>query len=174
MQNNIPPIQNNGNPAQESIQGEQLSSDVVNELINSVSNTNEELFKLPSNHIPNTHSQIQHDNSATPNYVPQNKKVQFIEEHNERNGELINNFQNNVVETNKINQLYDEYQLPIILSVLFFLFTLPFINKNIKLHFPSFFHKEGGITITGNIFKSLLYGLTYFMMNKGLEYLSEI
>ena len=63
-----------------------------------------------------------------------------------------------------IGSLYDEFQTPILIGVLFFLFQIPIINTLMfkYLSFMKIYNDDGNLNLYGFMFKSVLFGLTYF------------
>ena len=59
---------------------------------------------------------------------------------------------------------FKDFQLAIILSLIYFLFQLPFIRVLLNTYIPMFFFKDGNINIYGNIFMSLIFGLIYYIL----------
>jgi hypothetical protein len=52
----------------------------------------------------------------------------------------------------------DEIMLPVIMAAIFFLFQLPFINRQLRMFFPTLFTKEGHLDLAGLVIKSLFFG----------------
>ena len=63
-------------------------------------------------------------------------------------------------------------KIPIILSVIFFVFQSKAFNKLLLGKFPKFFNDTGGLTSNGLIIQSFLFGITYLIATKTLTYFS--
>jgi len=76
----------------------------------------------------------------------------------------------------KIDQLLTEFQTPIFISILFFLFQLPIINTLIfkRFSFLSLHNADGNFNFNGLVFKSILFGLLYYSVQKLTTFISEI
>ena len=84
----------------------------------------------------------------------------------ESNEEIIESYNKKANYNDNLDQLYDEIQIPLLLSVLFFLFQLPVFKKALFTYFPVLFFKDGNINIYGYLFKSVLFGLLYYLLVK--------
>jgi hypothetical protein len=62
--------------------------------------------------------------------------------------------------------MYNEIQTPLLLSVLYFLFQLPFFRKFLYGYFPILFSNDGNLNINGFMFSSVLFGLIFYGLNK--------
>ena len=69
-----------------------------------------------------------------------------------------------------------EFQVPIILSLLYFFFQLPIVNAQIfkKFAFLSIYDEDGNFNIYGLGFKSILLGATYYAFMNVFYFLMEI
>jgi len=72
----------------------------------------------------------------------------------------------------KIEKLLEEFKLPILLSVLYFIFQLPAVNSFIIRMVPSVAHNSE-LTMVGIAVKSLLYGMAYHIAMMGIDYLNQ-
>ncbi len=69
-------------------------------------------------------------------------------------------------------EISDEFKIPILLFVLYYLFQLPLVNTMILRIFPDMLNATGHLTSTGTIVKSMLFGAFYYIFIKGLIYFS--
>lgn len=171
-----PNIQNNNqhqNPAQQQnitmqVQQQQIpqnnviSSNIVNQQSFIPNNQGE----LPSRDIPMNTIQYQNDPNIQVNYVEKKEIPKNIEK--EQNDELEK--AKKVFEYKKKNNLVrdtllDDLQIPIFLSILYFGFQLPIIDKNIYKYLPNLFLKEGKLSLSGVIFKSIAFAFIYYIVN---------
>jgi hypothetical protein len=60
----------------------------------------------------------------------------------------------------------EEAKLPLMLSLLFYIFNTAMVNTTILKMFPNFFQTDGNITVNGTVFKSLLFGCAYYAIMK--------
>ena len=71
--------------------------------------------------------------------------------------------------TNKKNMygnIFNELKLPIFVSLLFFVLSLPFVNIIITTYFPSFVKGTGELTTFGLLLKSLLAGSSFWILHR--------
>jgi hypothetical protein len=116
---------------------------------------------LPARDIPQNTSSHTIDPTTVPNYLPP-QGPQYIEDS-----------QYTVPPTNPSQyEISDEFKIPILLFVLYYLFQFPFVNKMILRIFPDMLNASGHLTSTGTILKSILFGAFYYIFIKGLIYFS--
>ena len=70
--------------------------------------------------------------------------------------------------------LYDEFQIPIIIGLLYFIFQLPVVKSKLLTLLPSLFNKDGNPNLTGYILNSLFFGILYYVISKSLNQLQNI
>jgi len=145
----------------------------INEMVSGLQKAaSKNMTSLPPRDMPANPERITHDPNIKPNYVPEAQNDNYIE--NEMDYEhMMRRNQNEMYETDRLDTLYDELQMPVIVSVLFFLFQLPVFNKMLLKFVPSLFKTDGHPTFSGYIAKTLLFGISIFIMNKGFMIMSE-
>jgi hypothetical protein len=124
---------------------------------------------LPSRDIPLHTEQLTSDVQIQPNYIPQPLSKDYINEENDN----INNYYNSEKNYNSLDSLYDELQVPLLLSVLYFLFQLPFFKKNLFKYLPFFCHSDGNYNLNGLIFTCALFGFIYYLLSKTVNKFSK-
>ena len=145
----------------------------INEMVSGLQKAaNNNMTSLPSRDIPPDPERITHDPQIQPNYVPEPPNRNYIEEEMDYE-EMMRRNQHEYREKEQMETLYDEIQQPIIVSILFFLFHLPFVNKNLLKFVPSLFKADGHPKFTGYLLKTFMFGCTIFLVNKGINMLSE-
>ena len=77
-------------------------------------------------------------------------------------------------EQNQLDNIYEEFQTPVIIIILFIFFQMPYFKKGFIEYFPQLFHRDGNPTLGGIFFKSILFGMLYYGLNKATLYLSEL
>ena len=127
-------------------------------------------LQLPSRDIPQNTASINNDVNVQPNYIPPNNN-DYIANHVTPN-EIIQ--QNRVKEhiNDKTEEFYEIIQMPVLVGLLFFIFQLPFIRKNLFIHLPSLFNKDGNPNLSGYLFNSVIFALLYFSFTYILKYIS--
>jgi hypothetical protein len=105
------------------------------------------------------------DEQAIPNHVPTAKlTTDYLREYEDRMVKMTDEHQKEKHRKDLIGSLYDEFQTPILIGVLFFLFQIPIINTLMfkYLSFMKIYNDDGNLNLYGLMFKSVLFGLTYF------------
>ena len=107
------------------------------------------------------------DPQIQPNYVPPPPphSIDYIKNY-EQTSDMINDYNRNMNRNNSLDDTYNEIQVPLLLAVLYFLFQLPFFKKFLYTYFPVLFSNDGNLNINGFLFKSILFGLLFYILNK--------
>lgn len=113
-------------------------------------------MELPSRDIPRETIDHAADPQVVPQYVPA-KEPRYIE------SQPVHN------ETSKMDRFIEEFRMPIMLSILYFLFEIPMIHSMLTRIAPSVF-ADG---TTGLIAKSVCFGSAYYIAMMGADYLSK-
>lgn len=152
----------------------ELSSDSINKIVMGLQQASSTgMTQLQSSHIPmqqHTHTQ---DTQVKPNYVPPAPKEDYIKQHDTIES-LMKESKNKNDEQDKLDVLYNELQMPIIVMTLFFIFQMPFFQKKFQKLFPTLFLKDGHHNILGYLVKTTLFGTLFYGINKATHYLSEV
>jgi hypothetical protein len=107
----------------------------------------------------------QQDEYMIPNHVPAVKlTTDYLKEHEEKMKNLASEHKKEQYQKDLIESAYAEFQIPILIGVLFFLFHMPILNQFLfkNLSFLKIFGEDGNLNLYGLIFKSTLFGLVYF------------
>jgi hypothetical protein len=130
------------------------------------------LTMLPSRDIPQTQSHLTQDQHMQPNYVPQERvNTDYITDH-QTNEEIIRRHAQKEESINSLDQFYNNLQTPILIAILYFMFQLPVVRKNIFKFMPSLFSKDGNPNLMGYVMNSAIFASLYFSMTKGIHYFS--
>lgn len=113
--------------------------------------------ELPSRDIPRETIDLVADPQVNPTYIPP-KAPEYIE--------------SQPVSSSRIDRWMDEFKMPILLSVLYFIFQLQLVQSIMMSFVPSCF-VDGKLTLTGLGVKSGMFGVAYYGMIIALEYLSQ-
>jgi hypothetical protein len=70
-------------------------------------------------------------------------------------------------------KLYDEFRVPIMIALLYFVFQLQSFQDLIKKFIPALFSESGQLTSKGTIFKSALFGSAYYSLTLVMQHLSR-
>ena len=121
--------------------------------------------QLPSIDIPQTIGTMMHDPQIQANYIPPTEQRDYNQEY-ESNQNIIENYNKNLRNSDSLDDLYQEIQGPLLISILYFLFQLPIFKKYLYKFFPVLFNKDANINIYGLFFMSTLFGLLYYLISK--------
>jgi len=154
-------------PAPQNNTGISLDQTTISQIVNGLQQASATgSTQLPSRDIPMNTNGITTDPYVQPNYVPEILKQQDYIKNYETNEDMINNYNRNAQNVNSLDEMYNEIQTPLLLSVLYFLFQMPFFRKNLYTYFPILFSTDGNLNINGFLFTSILFGLIFYMLNK--------
>jgi hypothetical protein len=148
-----------------------LDQSTINQIVNGLQQASATgATQLPSRDIPMTTSNLTHDMSIQPNFIPpvpqsQQGNRDYISNYQQA-GDIMNDYNSKLEHSNSLDDMYNEIQVPILLAVLYFLFQLPFFRKFLFSYFPVLFSKDGNLNINGYIFMSSLFGIFYYLLNK--------
>jgi hypothetical protein len=126
--------------------------------------------QLQSRDIPINTNNISYDAQIQPNFIPtpndqlNQDYISAYDQQPKHSSQHVN------VNNNSLDELYNEIQLPILIGVMYFLFQLPFFNKKLYTYFPILFSNDGNLNLNGFLFKSILFGSLYYLLNKVICY----
>ena len=130
------------------------------------------LTALPSRDIPQNQQHLSQDVRIQPNYIPPPEtQMDYIRA--ETTADQIIRAQAAKQEKKKTFDVwFDEFQTPILIGILFFLFQLPVIQKHMCKIIPSLFNKDGNPSLSGYVFTSATFASVYYFLVKAM-YLLE-
>jgi len=120
---------------------------------------------LPSRDIPRNPETMVQDPQIQANYIPPAQQRDYIKDY-ETPQAVLENYNRSVNQRDTLDDMYEEFQIPLLLAVLFFLFQLPIFKKKLYTFLPFLFFKDGNYNIQGFIFMSVLFGLCYYLLSK--------
>jgi|SaaInlStandDraft_2_1057019.scaffolds.fasta_scaffold27050_3 hypothetical protein len=168
----VPNIINDENKKRETELNNNLQPNVMNELVNGLQQASMKgMTSLPSRDIPRDTNHITQDETTKPNYIPKANNFDYISEH-EKKEDIINKHMTNTNKQDTFDYLFEELQTPVLISLLYYLFKQPFIEKLLLKYFPVFFKKSGHFKWYGSLIMSLLFGATYYSFNTFFNHLS--
>lgn len=155
---------------------EERKKDIMTQPINYSSHLNSVLKEaseagatvLPSRDIPQNTLQIHNDKGIIQNQLPVNNndyignildRERMIKENNKKDNSKDN-----------IDYIFESLQIPVLLSIMYFIFQLPAVRKNLFTFLPALFNKDGNPNLYGYIFNSIIFGLSYFGIENALNY----
>ena len=126
---------------------------------------------LPSRDIPINPTAVNNDNQIKPNFIPEPQNTDYIT--NSQTPEDVisqNNKKQNSLDS--LDAFYNEFQLPLLVSVLYFLFQLPIFRKTLKKTLPPLFGNDANPNLYGYLFNSALFASIFYILVKIINQLT--
>jgi len=146
---------------------------MMNEVVTGIQQANASGgLELPSRDIP-TNTVHFADEAIQPNYVPQKEQEDYIQ-NTDTEQEILARRMKNRDSRDSLEILYDEFQVPIIIGLLYFIFQLPVVRSKLTTLIPSLFNKDGNPNLSGYIFNSIFFAVLYYVISKSMAHLQSI
>ena len=156
---------------QQGAPGMSLDQTTINQIVNGLQQaTLAGATQLPSRDIPMTTSGLSTDPQVIPNYVPPTPQNMDYIKNYEQTSDMVNQYNNRKHMNDSLDDMYNEIQTPVLLSVLYFLFQLPFFKRFLYTYIPFLFSNDGNYNINGYLFTSVLFGLLFHLLIKTTSY----
>ena len=166
---NIP--QQQQQPTQQ--QQPQIDSETINKLISGLQTAAMSgSTKIQSRDIPRETLQIIQDPEIIPTYIPQNTTNQGNQDYISNNvdtDEIIQNYNRNERVTKKMDDMYDEIHIPLLICILFFIFQLPFFKKFLLVNMKFLFNEDCNYNLYGFVFSSILFSMVFYCITLGMK-----
>ena len=127
---------------------------------------------LPSRDIPQQTLQMQQDVQTKPDFVPETKSNDYIGDLLDKE-KIIQEQKKRQNQSDNLEYIYQSLQLPVLVGIMYFLFQLPFIRKNLLTFLPNLFNKDGSPKLSGYIFNSVMFASFYTLLVRGINYLQQ-
>jgi len=171
--NDLPTEQVNTQPSQLSsttyspVVIETASTDILQQIKDELTNISN---PLPSRDIPQSTMPIVQDIQTTPNYIPQPviNNQDYIQQDINTN-DIIYNYNNSANITSNIHSIYEEFQYPLLIGILYFLFQLPICKTIISQNFPYLINTYNNYNFYGYIFTSFLFSVSFTFLFKLIQ-----
>jgi len=134
-------------------------------------------YRLPSRDIPRNTDEYMQDIEITANYIPAPKLTSdYIRDFQEDEEVAIKTHKVNKRKERLMDTLLTEIQIPIFIGILFFVFQMPLIDVLIfkRFSFMRIYNEDGNFNFYGLFLKSILFGFSYSIITKGLEFVSSL
>lgn len=121
--------------------------------------------RLPSRDIPMDTTQYAQDNQVQPDYIPiQEHITDYVRDHEKVSAENVLIHEQKKTRAERIEYILNEFQTPILVAILYFIFQTPYLNKVVfkRFSFLNLTNSDGNFNIYGLILKSLLFGFSYY------------
>jgi hypothetical protein len=147
--------------------GVSLDQTTINQIISGLQQASGAgLTQLQSRDIPMNSMQLTQDPQVQANYVPQPAKHEDYIQNYEDNDTIVHNYNKQQNLTSKLDETYDEIQMPLLVTVLYFLFEMPILKRLMYKHAPALFTKDGNSNLYGLLFMSTAFGIVYYILSK--------
>ena len=120
---------------------------------------------LPSRDIPINPTAVNNDTQIKPNYIPEPQNTDYIS-NSQTHEDLISQNKNKQNSLDSLDAFYNEFQLPLLVSVLYFLFQLPIFRKTLKKTLPVLFGNDSNPNLYGYLFNSTLFATIFYILIK--------
>jgi hypothetical protein len=134
-------------------------------------------YRLPSRDIPRNTDEYMQDIEITANYIPAPKLTSdYIRDFQEDEEVAIKTHKVKKQRERLMDTLLTEIQIPIFIGILFFVFQMPLIDALIfkRFSFMRIYNEDGNFNFYGLFMKSILFGFSYSVLTKGLEFVSSL
>ena len=168
---NIENTNSNTNTVIKSNPAVSLDQTTINQIINGLQQAGT-TTQLQSRDIPQNTENFTQDPQIQANYIPRPESMKDYIQDMEDNDDIVDNYNEKMKNMNKLDQMYNELQTPLLLSLLFFLFQLPIVKKLLFNYIPFLFFKDGNINLYGYSLTSIIFGLLYYILMKVMNYFS--
>ena len=146
---------------------ETASTDILQQIKDELSNIS---APLPSRDIPQSTIQNVQDIQTTPNYIPQPvANNQDYINHDIIVNDVISHYDRANVLTNNMHSIYEEFQYPLLIGILYFLFQLPICKTIISQNFPYLINSYNNYNLYGYIFTSFLFSISFTFLFKLIQ-----
>lgn len=152
------------------------SPEQYNEIIASLQKASQSgQTQLPDRNISQNTDNIITDDAVKLNYIPktETETEKYID--NTITTDEVINYNNSLEKTeNSIDFIYQELKIPIIITILYFLFQLPIIQKYLYKVIPGLYKTDGNPNFLGYLLNSILFGSIFYFITKSLDYISSV
>jgi hypothetical protein len=141
------------------------SSDIPMDSLPLAADPNVQQHHVP--HHPSYQGQTQHHNQ-----IPfQNHKDDYDNYINEEDNmeDIIHRNMRKTAHNNMVEMWIDELQIPLMVSILYFMFQLPIVKKLLHEYLPFLYYLDGNMNINGYIIVSAVFGIFYYVLCKILN-----
>ena len=127
---------------------------------------------LPSRDIPMDQTAIHSDEQIKANYVPSSLAGDYITKH-QTSEEIIRQKSKKQHNKDKMDDIYNEMSVPVLIAVLYFMYQLPVVRKMFITTLPMCYGKSGDINLAGRIVNCTIFGLIIYLSEKTVSHLSQ-
>lgn len=133
--------------------------------------------RLPSRDLPIDTDDYLHDEEITANYIPKVRfKDDYVKDYEEITTEKILQRENKKKKNSWVDAMLNDLQVPLLITMLFFLFQMPAVNTLFfkRFAFLSIYNSDGNINFFGIALKSIIFGSIFYCLQKMVNVLVDI
>ena len=133
--------------------------------------------RLPSRDLPIDEDEYLHDEEITVDYIPKVRfKDDYVKDYEDITTETILQREKKKKNDNWIDGMLNDLQIPLLITILFFLFQMPAINTLFfkRFAFLSIYNSDGNINFFGIALKSIIFGSVFYCLQKTVNILVNI
>jgi hypothetical protein len=135
-------------------------------------------YRLPSRDIPRETDMYMQDEAIQPNYIPPPPKLtsDYIRDYADEVDADVRSHKQKKHKERMMDTFLTEFQIPIFVAILFFIFQMPAVNTLLykRFSFLSIYGADGNFNFYGLFLKSAAFGSAYYSLSRIIEYLSSI
>jgi hypothetical protein len=132
--------------------------------------------RLPSRDIQQDTTVYSQDERVQPNYIPKHKDLDdYVREHEKSTEKNIREYEEKKRKRSVIDGFITDFQTPIFIAIIYFIFQMPIINTFIfkRFSFLSIYNDDGNFNFYGLLLKSVMFGTIYYIALQFTTYISE-
>jgi len=154
-----------------------------NKITTRITNADKEMIsntpriRLPSRDLPMAEDEYLHDEEITGNYIPRVRfKDDYVRDYEEITTEKILQRETKKHNESIVDRILTDLQVPLLITILFFLFQMPAINTLFfkRFAFLSIYNSDGNINFFGIALKSIIFGGLFYVLQKTVNVLVDI
>lgn len=131
--------------------------------------------QLPSRDIPAETNMYTQDPQITPNFIPPSKKDYFLEDFDKyEKGFKIE--ENKEIKKDTFDTIMSHIQIPILLSIMFYMFNTGTVKILLLCYIPYkyIYDMDGNLNNKGYLILSILFGISYYIVDFFINYISNM
>lgn len=147
-----------------------ITQSSYNELVGQIQQADKlGVTQLPSRDIPNNTDTVIMDDQTQPNYIPEQEMMEDYINNYQTSDEVILETEKEDLSRDRLEVLYSNIQMPLLVAILYFLFNLPIIRKYMQKWIPNIFSSDGNPNFAGYLVNSILFGVLYYILNNAIN-----
>jgi hypothetical protein len=137
--------------------------------------------RLPSRDIPMDQSNLVQDQQVQANYIPPvtetvRQTAEYMKQYDELTEKRVSAHIRETEKKSKMDTLYDEGQIPVLVAVLFFIFHMPIVTSTLYKYvgFLKLHDVDGHFNMYGLIWQSSLFSAMFYSATKMVDVLANL